>query len=134
MTEFNLDKRLSAVCVHAVDLPLSRVLVMDDSRYPWLVLVPRRPHVTELFDLDAADRVALCEEYAAAGARLKSLTGCHKINIAMLGNQVAQLHVHVIARNIGDPAWPNPVWGVGAPVPYEPAALEDFVEKVVHLF
>ncbi len=134
MTEFNLDKRLSAVSVHAIDLPLSRVLVMDDCRYPWLVLVPRRPHVVEMFDLAPADRVMLCEEYSIAGAQLKKLTGCHKINIASLGNAVPQLHIHVIARNVGDPAWPNPVWGRGDPVPYEPRALEEFVDKVVHLF
>src|SRR5215472_4518184 len=126
MTEFSLDKRLSAVCVHAIDLPLSRVLVMDDSRYPWLVLVPRRPNVTEMFDLNPSDRVMLCEEYSTAGARLKALTGCHKINIANLGNNVPQLHIHVIARNPGDAAWPGPVWGKGDAVPYEPNALEEF--------
>ena len=134
MTEFTLDKRLSAVSVHAIDLPLSRVLVMDDSRYPWLVLVPRRPHVTEMFDLSPADRATLCEEYSTAGAHLKALTSCHKVNIANLGNNVPQLHVHVIARNPGDAAWPGPVWGKGDAVPYEPTALEAFVDKVVHLF
>lgn len=134
MTEFVLDKRLSAVTVHAVDLPLSRVLVMDDCRYPWLVLVPRRPHVVELFDLDPADRVMLTEECSIAGQRLKALTKAHKINIAALGNAVPQLHVHIIARNVGDAAWAGPVWGVGVAVPYEPKALEEFVDKVVHLF
>jgi diadenosine tetraphosphate (Ap4A) HIT family hydrolase len=134
MHEFILDKRLSAVCVHAIDLPLSRVLVMDDCRYPWLVLVPRRPHMVEMFDLDPADRVMLTEEYSIAGQRLKQLTGCHKINIANLGNNVPQLHIHVIARNPGDAAWSGPVWGIGDAIPYEPKALEEFVDKVVHLF
>jgi len=134
MPEFQLDKRLAAVGVQALDLPLSRVLVMDDCRWPWLVLVPRRPHAVELFDLDAADRVIFGEEYSQAGARLKTLTGCHKINIAALGNAVPQLHVHVVARRIGDAAWPNPVWGRGEAVPYAPQALEAFVAQVVHLF
>lgn len=134
MNEFSLDKRLTAVSVHAVDLPLSRVLVMDDCRYPWLVLVPRRAHMVEMFDLDPADRVILTEEYSIAGQRLKALTGCHKINIANLGNNVPQLHIHIIARNPGDAAWPGPVWGVGTAAPYEPKALEEFVDKVVHLF
>jgi diadenosine tetraphosphate (Ap4A) HIT family hydrolase len=134
MHEFSLDKRLAAVSVQAIDLALSRVLVMDDSRYPWLVLVPRRPGVTELFDLSPADRALLCEEYSTAGAKLKVLTHCHKINIANLGNNVPQLHVHVIARAIGDAAWPGPVWGVGEAVPYDPKALEAFVAKVVNLF
>lgn len=134
MSEFFLDKRLAAVSVHALDLPLSRVLVMDDSRYPWLVLVPRRPHLTEMFELDPSDRVILTEELTVAASQLKILTGCHKINVANLGNNVPQLHIHVIARNPGDVAWPGPVWGQGDAIPYEPAALEVFVQKVVNMF
>ncbi len=134
MSEFCLDKRLVAATVHALDLPLSRVLVMDDARYPWLVLVPRRPHLVEAFDLDPTDRVMLIEELAMAGSQLKALTTCHKINIANLGNNVPQLHIHVIARNPGDAAWPGPVWGQGEAVPYEPNALEDFVQSVINMF
>ncbi len=134
MPDFSLDKRLAASTVHALDLTVSRVLVMDDARYPWLVLVPRRAHLTELFELDPTDRVMLTEELTIAAAKLKALTGCHKINVANLGNVVPQLHIHVIARNIGDPAWPGPVWGKGDAVPYEPKALEEFVRAVVHLF
>lgn len=109
MSEFVLDKRLASVSVHALDLPLSRVLVMDDARYPWLVLVPRRPHLTEMFELDPTDRVVLTEELTVAAAQLKALTKCHKINVANLGNNVPQLHIHVIARNAGDFGWPGPV-------------------------
>jgi len=134
MSEFFLDKRLAAIGVHALDLPLSRVLVMDDARYPWLVLVPRRPHLVEIFDLDPADRVMLSEELAIAGSQLKALTKCHKVNIANLGNGVPQLHIHVIARNLGDAAWPVPVWGKGEAVPYDPKALEDFVQNVINMF
>jgi diadenosine tetraphosphate (Ap4A) HIT family hydrolase len=134
MSEFFLDKRLAAVSVHALDLPLSRVMVMDDSRYPWLVLVPRRPHLSEMFELEPTDRVILTEELTVAASQLKTLTTCHKINVANLGNNVPQLHVHVIARNPGDFAWPGPVWGKGDAVPYEPAALESFVQKVVNMF
>ena len=134
MSEFYLDKRLAAVSVHALDLPLSRVLVMDDARYPWLVLVPRRAHVTELFELNPTDRVMLTEELTIAASKLKALTQCHKINVANLGNVVPQLHIHVIARNVGDAAWPGPVWGQGEAIPYEPKALEAFVHDVVHLF
>jgi diadenosine tetraphosphate (Ap4A) HIT family hydrolase len=134
MSEFCLDKRLVAVTVHALDLPLSRVLVMDDARYPWLVVVPRRPQVVEIFDLNPADRVMLSEELAMAGSQLKELTKCHKVNIANLGNGVPQLHIHVIARNLGDAAWPGPVWGKGEAVPYDPKALEEFVRNVVNMF
>lgn len=134
MSEFFLDKRLAAVSIHALDLPLSRVLVMDDARYPWLVLVPRRPHLTEMFELDPTDRVILTEELTVAASQLKTLTKCHKINVANLGNNVPQLHIHVIARNPGDFSWPGPVWGKGDAVPYEPTALEDFVQRVVNMF
>jgi len=134
MSEFFLDKRLAAVSVHALDLPLSRVLVMDDARFPWLVLVPRRPSLVELFDLDPAERPLLMEELAIAGSQLKALTKCHKTNIANLGNAVPQLHIHVIARQVGDAAWPGPVWGKGEAVPYAPQALEEFVQNVVNMF
>jgi len=134
MTEFVLDKRLAAVTVQALDLPVSRVLVMDDARYPWLVLVPRRAHLTEMFELDPTDRVMFTEEMTMAASQLKALTKCHKINVANLGNNVPQLHIHVIARNPGDAAWPGPVWGQGEAVPYEPKALEDFVQSVVNMF
>ena len=134
MSEFFLDKRLAAIGVHALDLPLSRVLVMDDARFPWLILVPRRPHLVELFALDPAERPLLMEEIAMAGSQLKALTKCHKTNIANLGNAVPQLHIHVIARNPGDAAWPGPVWGKGEAVPYEPQALEEFVRNVVNMF
>lgn len=134
MSEFVLDKRLASSTVHALDLPLSRVLVNDDCRWPWLILVPRRPHLTELFELEPTDRVVLTEELTVAASQLKTLTKCHKINVANLGNGVPQLHIHVIARQIGDPAWPGAVWGKGDAVPYEPAALEDFVQSVVNMF
>ncbi len=137
MSEFILDERLAASTVHALDLPLSRVLVMNDARWPWLILVPRRAGMVEMFDLEPADRMMLIEELAMAGKQLKALTGCHKINIANLGNVVAQLHIHVIARNPDDPADPagnGPVWGKGEAIPYEPQALQDFVQAVVKMF
>lgn len=134
MSEFVLDKRIAATTVHALDLPVSRVLVMDDTRYPWLVLVPRKPHLVELFDLEATDRVMVTEEIFMAASQLKHLTKCHKVNVANLGNVVPQLHIHIVARNPGDPAWPGPVWGQGAATPYEPKALEDFVQAVINMF
>lgn len=134
MPEFVLDKRLAATTVHLCDLPVSRLLVMDDARYPWLILVPRRAHLTEWHELEPVDRVMVSEEVATVSCGLKALTGCHKINVANLGNVVPQLHIHVIARNPGDPSWPGPVWGQGAAVPYEPAALEAFVQALTQKF
>lgn len=134
MPDFMLDKRLAAVTVQLRDLPISRLLVMDDARYPWLVLVPRRAHLTEWHELEATDRIMVSEEIATVSAALKSLTRCHKINVANLGNVVAQLHIHVIARNPGDAAWPGPVWGQGEAVPYAPEALERFIEALIQRF
>ena len=91
---------------------------MNDSRWPWLILVPRRDGLVELTDLDAADRARLIEEAARAADWLKAHAGADKINVGALGNVVRQLHVHVVARCAGDPAWPGPVWGFGAAVPY----------------
>jgi diadenosine tetraphosphate (Ap4A) HIT family hydrolase len=106
------------------DLPLSRVLLMNDANFPWAIAVPRRPGAVEIFDLAAADRAQLMTEITSLGALLKELTGCDKINTAAIGNMVPQLHVHVVARSRTDPAWPRPVWGALPPRAYEAAARE----------
>lgn len=127
---FKLHGRLAAETVTVVDWPLCRVLLMDDSTYPWLILVPRRAGSVELHDLDAADRAVLVEEIARASAALKAETGADKINVGALGNVVSQLHVHVIARFTADPAWPRPVWGATAARPYDAAARDGMVERL----
>ncbi|HTQ12349.1 MAG TPA: HIT domain-containing protein [Rhizomicrobium sp.] len=123
MESFVLHQRLAADTRAVADWGLSRVLLMNDARYPWLILVPRRAGLVELHDLKHAERLVLMEEIARAGAALKSLTGCAKINTGALGNLVPQLHVHVVARGPGDAAWPGPVWGQGTAEPYAAAAL-----------
>jgi diadenosine tetraphosphate (Ap4A) HIT family hydrolase len=130
MPEFILHARLEADSIFVADWKLSRVLAMNDARYPWLVLVPRQADLTEIHDLSAVDRAVLMEEIARASAALKSLTGALKINVGALGNLVPQLHVHVVARSPGDAAWPGPVWGQGAAQPYEAAALAAFVAQL----
>jgi len=130
MSAFVLHPRLAADTAFVADWDLSRVLLMDDARYPWAILVPRRADMTELFDLDAQDRAALTEEVARAARMLKAMTGAAKINIGALGNLVPQLHVHVVARCESDAAWPGPVWGHGAAVRYEPARRDAFVEEL----
>jgi diadenosine tetraphosphate (Ap4A) HIT family hydrolase len=124
MHAFELDPRLAADTVAVADWPLSRLLLMNDARFPWLVLVPRRAGLSELHDLSAEDRPVLFAEVLKAGAGLKAATGAAKINTGALGNLVPQLHIHVVARNPGDAAWPGPVWGQGAAKPYGAAALE----------
>ncbi|MGE5547849.1 MAG: HIT domain-containing protein [Solirubrobacterales bacterium] len=101
-----------------LDWPLCRVLLMKDANYPWLILVPRRADISEVYQLEKDERGTLIEEIAEAARRLQSLTGADKMNVGALGNMVPQLHVHVIARFIGDPAWPGPVWGAVAAVEY----------------
>jgi diadenosine tetraphosphate (Ap4A) HIT family hydrolase len=110
---FALDPRLAADTLEVGELALSRVLLMNDSRYPWLVLAPRGEALHEIIDLDAAARTTLIEEIAAASHFVRSLPGVDKINVGALGNVVSQLHIHVLGRAVGDPAWPGPVWGVG---------------------
>jgi diadenosine tetraphosphate (Ap4A) HIT family hydrolase len=127
---FALHPRLEADTAFIADWGLSRLLLMNDTRYPWLVLVPRRADLSELHDLNHAERVVLIEEIARASRGLKALTGAAKINIGALGNLVPQLHVHVVARSPGDPSWPGPVWGYGTAAPYDDDARAAFVAKV----
>ena len=127
---FILDPRLEADSIAVTDLPLSAVRLMRDATYPWLLLVPRRPDLAEIIDLDRADQHRLMDEIAFASEALKALTRCDKLNVAALGNQVRQLHVHVIARFEGDLAWPGPIWGKAPPRPYDPAAEREFVARL----
>ena len=119
---FRLDSRLANDTAFVCEWPLCTVLLMNDSRYPWLVLVPRVMDVTEVFDLEPALSSTLWTEVNNAAAALKRLTQCRKINVGALGNVVAQLHVHVVARNVGDFAGNGPVWGQGVAIPYTDAA------------
>ena len=121
---FALDPRLEADTHFAADWPFCRVLVMNDARYPWLVLVPRRERVREVTQLETAQRTLLMEEIFRAGRLLQALPEVAKLNIGALGNKVPQLHVHVVGRREGDPAWPEPVWGHSAAAPYDAGALE----------
>jgi diadenosine tetraphosphate (Ap4A) HIT family hydrolase len=118
---WSLHLQLAANTVSVGDLALARVLLAHDANYPWLILVPRRPALTELIDMEENEQIQLLAEGDAAARALKAATRCDKLNIAALGNQVAQLHVHVIARFRSDAAWPKPVWGAAAPAAYDPA-------------
>ncbi|WP_377291610.1 HIT family protein [Rhizobium sp. SG2393] len=124
MDTFTLDDRLAADSVPVAMLSLCELRLMRDGRWPWLLLVPRRAGVSEIFELDADDQVVLAVETAHVAAALKTLTGATKINVGALGNIVRQLHIHVIARSEGDPAWPGPVWGFGTPEHKDAATLE----------
>jgi len=118
MTEFTLHERLQADTIEVTQWPLSLLLLMNARQWPWLILVPRRPAVREIYELAEPDQRALMSDIVRASKRLTQLVRPDKINIAALGNAVPQLHVHVIARFAGDPAWPRPVWGTVPPEPY----------------
>jgi len=131
--EFVLDPRLAADTAVLGDWSLSRVLLMNDRRYPWLILVPRRAGASEAIDLDEASQHLLWREVMVAAHLLKSETSCRKINIGALGNVVQQLHVHIVARNEGDEAWPGPVWGQGKPERYDGDRLAIEVQRYQRL-
>jgi diadenosine tetraphosphate (Ap4A) HIT family hydrolase len=131
MTEdFTLHERLAADTVALADWPLSRVLLMKDANYPWLILVPRRPGLKEFHDMAETDLAQATAEICRASRVLQSRFSPDKINIGALGNMVPQLHIHVIARFRNDPAWPGPVWGARPAEPYESGALQERIESL----
>ncbi len=127
---FELDRRLNADSVPVVWLGLCELRLMDDRRWPWLVLVPQRPGACEIHDLTPLDQTMLAFETNLVAQALKNVTGCTKINTGALGNVVRQLHVHVVARHTGDPGWPGPVWGHGVREPYRPEDRHALVDRM----
>ena len=125
MSCFALHPRLVADCHALGDWPLSRLLLMDDRRWAWCILVPRRPGLAELHELDRGDRERLWHESAMLSRALRACVPCDRLNVAALGNVVDQLHLHHVARRREDPAWPAPVWGFGSRLAYPPAAARE---------
>ncbi|EED35784.1 histidine triad protein [Luminiphilus syltensis NOR5-1B] len=124
---FNVDGRLSGDTEFIIDWPLCQVLLMNDARFPWLILVPRIEDAREPFDLSESEQTHLWRESMVLGRWMSETFTGDKLNIGMLGNIVAQLHVHHVARSVGDSAWPGPVWGSGTAQPYTPTALAEKV-------
>jgi diadenosine tetraphosphate (Ap4A) HIT family hydrolase len=127
LDEFFLDPRLVATSEPVCELALCHVRLVDDARYPWLLLIPKRAGVSELFDLEQHDRAAVMEEVSTAARVLKDVTHCQKINIAMIGNVVSQLHLHIMARFVGDPTWPLPTWPKSYSHQYDNSAREALI-------
>lgn len=121
---FVLDERLKNDTCLVGDLPLCRVLLMNDSRYPWLILVPRQADISEVFQLSAPQQQTLWQETTQVAHALNTLFAADKMNIATLGNVVSQLHMHVVARMRNDAAWPAPVWGKGTAEPYSAEQIQ----------
>lgn len=127
---WSLHPQLKQDTIDIGDLPLSKVLVIKDANYPWLLLVPRRPDKVEIIDLDEVEQAQLTVEVSRTAKALKEITKCDKLNIAALGNVVPQLHVHVIARRTGDAAWPRPVWGAVPPLAHDAAEVQHFISAL----
>ncbi len=121
MPAFQLHPRLAEDTQIIGELSLCRLLLLNDRRFPWCVLVPRRPDLRELHDLPEDDLARLMTEVVAVSRALESHCNTFKINIGALGNLVPQLHVHVVGRRKDDDAWPGPVWGHSQAIPYEEA-------------
>jgi diadenosine tetraphosphate (Ap4A) HIT family hydrolase len=130
MAGFELDLRLKGDSLPVERLGLCELRLMDDRRWPWLLLVPQRPDIEELHELTPLDQAMLTFEVNMVALALKRVTDCTKINTGALGNIVRQLHVHVIARSEGDPNWPGPVWGFGARQAYGSANIRKFAEQI----
>ncbi|GHE22154.1 HIT domain-containing protein [Halomonas urumqiensis] len=131
MGDFEIDERLANDTYPVTELPLCQLRLMDDARYPWLVLVPRRPGVSEVFELDEQDQQQLWREATAIGRAMMAMFEGDKLNIASLGNVVAQLHVHVVVRRRDDDSWPAPVWGRGEALPYDLEAQGEMRERIL---
>ncbi|NPU13204.1 HIT domain-containing protein [Bradyrhizobium sp. 83012] len=127
---WSLHPQLAKDTIDIGDLPLSRVLVIKDANYPWLLLVPRREGAVEIIDLDEVAQAQLMTEMTRVSRAVKEITKCDKLNVAALGNMVPQLHIHIIARRTSDVAWPRPVWGVAAPVPHDAQEVESFISAI----
>jgi len=131
---FELDARLEAITYPVLWLGLCELRLMNDRRWPWLVLAPQRPDVDEMHELTPLDQTMLTFETNMVSQTLKRYTGCDKVNTAVLGNRIRQLHVHVIARSEGDPGWPSPVWGQEPREPYRREELRRLAEALRSAF
>ncbi len=130
MSDFKVHDQLLNDCAVVGDAELCRVLLMNDARFPWLILVPRINGLRDFHEVSSEHRPALFTEIESASLAVKNLIDADKINVAALGNQVPQLHVHVIGRLKSDVAWPGPVWGVGTPIPYQDVERNERIELV----
>ena len=115
---FELNAKLQQDTFEVMDLNFSRLLLMNDNRFPWLILVPKKHNILEIFELDTSEQHQLLLEITEISKILKAMFNADKLNVASIGNIVPQLHVHIIARIKNDSAWPSPVWGFGKSLPY----------------
>lgn len=127
---FELHPQLAADTVLVGDLPLCRLLLMNDRQYPWTILVPRRAGLREIYEMHESDQLRFWRESAQLSQTLMTAFAGDKLNVAALGNMVPQLHIHHIVRFKGDPAWPAPVWGKHPAQAYDSATLNERLQQL----
>ena len=128
MTNFKLHTKLAEDCFQLGNFQLSQLLMMNDSQYPWFILVPRRVDITEIHQLNREEQIQLLEESSYFSSIIQNIFDAKKMNIAALGNMVPQLHLHIIARFERDTAWPNPVWGHQKALPFNKIQLLERID------
>jgi diadenosine tetraphosphate (Ap4A) HIT family hydrolase len=126
---FRLDPRLENDCCLLGDLPLSRLLLLNDSSYPWFILVPRRNGIEEIHQLVDCDQQQLWRESAWLARWMSKTFIFDKLNLGALGNVVRQLHLHHVGRRVGDRAWPGPVWGQHPPQLYSEQEISEIKQQ-----
>jgi diadenosine tetraphosphate (Ap4A) HIT family hydrolase len=133
MEKFSLDPRLAADCIVLGEMPLSRLLLLNNSLFPWFILVPRR-NAVELFELESADQLILLEEINLLSRFVKGHFGSEKLNVAAIGNIVSQMHIHVVGRKTTDCCWPGVVWGMQEKAPYAAEEIERLSAAITAAF
>ncbi|MFK8067313.1 MAG: HIT domain-containing protein [Gammaproteobacteria bacterium] len=131
---FKLHPQLAADCFDLGELKLCRLLLMNDNRYPWIILVPQRNNITEIFQLAESDQIQLAKESIYLSRKMADVFSADKMNVAALGNVVSQLHIHHVVRYETDTAWPAPIWGLGEAIEYEVEKFDLIKSKVESIF
>jgi diadenosine tetraphosphate (Ap4A) HIT family hydrolase len=129
-TTFQLHPRLKQDCIAIGRFDLCQLLMMDDSQYPWFILVPEKADIKEIYQLSKSERHTLTEESSYLAENMATLYKADKMNIEAIGNLVPQLHIHHIVRYQTDKAWPAPIWGKFAAIPYTQQQITDNIDRV----
>lgn len=128
---FQLHPKLAADSLAVTSLPVCDLRLMNDSRFPWCLLIPRLADLTEWHHLPAKVHSQVMAEIDLVSRVLQQELAVTKLNVGALGNRVPQLHIHVLGRHPGDPAWPDPVWGNGSAVSYDQGQAAGLIERLL---
>lgn len=128
--KFQLHERLALDCLFVGRFQLCQLLMMNDSQFPWFILVPERVGITEIYQLPKPDQLILMQESSYLAENLAKLYQADKMNVAAIGNMVPQLHIHHIVRYQTDKAWPAPIWGKFSAIPYTNEQLAEQITKI----